>query len=176
MLFRSGTPQYANQKLYLWASVVSANTGYQVQLSQNIPTGAVVSSIIPVFKNALPSGSFIATLIRLLQSYQNVGLSYNNTTQAWQIILPQNLNLGAFSLTNQGNVAGTGLDSSWLLAFTYNGVNYNIAQRGLEYVFQSNRETRFYFDPDVKTFDSSTALTINDQITILKTKIGRAHV
>jgi hypothetical protein len=164
-----GTPQYPNQHTYLWASVVSANTGFQVQLSQNIPSGAVVSSVIPVFNNSLPTGSFIATLVRLLQSYQNIGLSYNNATQSWQIILPQNLNLGSFSLTNQGDTTGMGLDSSWLLAFTYNGVIYDIAQRGLEYVFQSARETRFYFDPDVKTFDSTTGLTINDQITVLKT-------
>jgi len=166
---QTGTPQYANQKTYLWASVVSANAGYQAQLSQNIPTGAVVASIIPVFKNALPTGAFVAQLVRLLQSYQNVGVGYNNSTQSWQIILPQNLNLGAFSLTNQGDTSGAGLDSSWMLAFTYNGINYNIAQRGLEYIFQSNRETRFYFDPDVKTFDSSTGLTINDQITVLQT-------
>jgi hypothetical protein len=165
---QAGTPQYTNQKTYLWASVVSANAGYQAQLSQNIPSGAVISSIIPVFKNALPTGAFIAQLVRLLQSYQNVGVGYNNSTQSWQIILPQNLNLGAFSLANQGDTSGGGLDSSWMLAFTYNGINYNIAQRGLEYVFQSNRETRFYFDPDVKTFDSSTGLTINDQITVLK--------
>ena len=172
-IIQTGTPSYANQKTYLWASVVSANPGFQVQLSQNIPTGSIVSSvetnIIPVFKNSLPTGAFIATLVRLLQSYQNVGLSYNNTKQAWQIILPQDLSLGEFSLANQGDVTGSGLDSSWLLAFTYNGVNYNIAQRGLEYVFQSTRQTRFYFDPDVRTFDSTTGLTINDQIVVLKT-------
>lgn len=168
-VIQTGTPQFPNQKTYLWASVVSANAGFQVQLSQNIPSSAVVESIIPVFKNALPTGSFIAQLVRLLQSYQNVGLSYNTDLQSWQIILPQDLNLGNFSLTNQGNTTGAGLDSSWLVAFTYNGINYNIAQRGVEYIFQSARETRFYYDPDSKTFDSTTGLTINDQITVLKT-------
>lgn len=166
---QTGTPQYPNQKTYLWASVVSANQGFQAQLSQNIPNGAVVSSIIPVFKNALPTGAFIAQVVRLLQSYQNIGLTYNVALQTWQIITQPNLNLGAFSLANQGDTTGAGLDSSWLLAFTYNGINYNIAQRGLEYIFQSVGETRFYFDPDVRTFDSSTGLTINDQISILKT-------
>jgi len=166
---QTGTPQFPNQKSYLWASVVSANAGFQAQLSQNIPNGAIVSSIIPVFKNALPTGAFIAQVVRLLQSYQNIGLTYNIAAQSWQIILQPNLNLGSFSLANQGDTSGTGLDSSWLLAFTYNGINYNIAQRGLEYVFQSKGETRFYFDPDVRTFDSSTGLTINDQVTVLKT-------
>jgi len=166
---QTGTATYPSEKNYIWASVVSSNSGYSVQLSQNIPTGAVADTVIPVFKNALPSGTFIAQVVRLLQSYQNIGLSYNSTKQAWQIILPQDLNLGAFSLTNQGDLTGSGLDSSWLVAFTYNGISYNIAHRGIEYVFQSAGETRFYFDPDVKTFDSKTGLTVNDQIRVLKT-------
>jgi len=166
---QTGTATYPGEHTYLWSSVVIANGGYSVQLSQNIPTGAVPDTIIPVFKNALPTGTFTTQVVRLLQSYQNIGLSYNNTKQAWQIILPQDLNLGAFSLTNQGDTTGSGLDSSWLVAFTYNGISYNIAHRGLEYVFQSTGETRFYFDPDVKTFDSKTGLTVNDQISVLKT-------
>jgi len=166
---QSGTATYPSEHNYLWASVVKANPGSTVQLSQNIPTGAVADTIIPVFKNALPTGTFIDQVVRLLQSYQNIGLSYNPTSKAWQIILPKDLNLGAFSLTHQGDTTGAGLDSSWLVAFTYNGVDYNIAHRGVEYVFQSAGETRFYFDPDVKTFDSKTGLTITDQISVLKT-------
>jgi len=166
---QSGTPVYASQKSYIWASVITSNPGYAVQLSRNIPTGAVVESIIPVYKNALGTGALIPQVVNLLQSYQNIGLTYNVSTQAWQIILPKDLNLGAFSLTNQGNNTGAGLDSSWLVAFTYNGISYNIAHRGLEYVFQSVGQTRFYFDPEVKTFDSVTGLTINDQVTVLKT-------
>lgn len=165
---QTGTPQYASQKTYLWASVAIANVGFQVQLSQNIPTGAIVQSIIPAFNNALPTGAFIASLVNLLQSYKNVGLSFNTST-GWQIIQSKDLNLGAFSTAHQGDTSGAGLDSSWLVAFTYNGISYNIAQRGLEYVFQSAGETVFYFDPDVKTYDSSSGLTITDQVVILPT-------
>jgi len=166
---QTGTPTYANEKTYIWSAVVTANVGSPVQLSQNLPTSAVLDTIIPVFKTALPGNSFVSQLVRLLQSYQNVGLSYNVSKQTWQIILPQDLNLGAFDLTYQGNTNGTGLDSSWLVAFTYNGISYNIAHRGLQYVFQSNNQTRFYFDPDVRTFDSKTGLTLTDQIRVLKT-------
>ena len=166
---QTGTPQYASQNTYLWVSVVMANSGQPVQLSQNIPSGAVLDTIIPVFKNDLPGTSFNSAVINLLQSYQNIGLSYNVATQSWQIIQPQDLNLGAFSLTNQGDTSGEGLDASWLLAFTYNGISYNLAHRGLQYVFQSAGETRFYFDPEVKVYDSKTGLTITDQIVVLKT-------
>jgi len=166
---RTGTPLYPGENQYLWAAVVSANAGYPLQLSQNVPTTAVLDTIIPLFKTSLPSATFITQLVHQLQSYQNIGLTYNVSTQSWQVILPQDLNLGAFSLTNQGDVTGTGLDSSWLLAFTYNGINYNLSHRGTQYVFQSLEETRFYFDPDVRTFDSKTGLTLTDQISVLKT-------
>ena len=165
---QTGTPVYTNETTYLWAAVVSANAGLPVQLSQNIPTEAILSSIIPVFKTSLPSTTFINQLARQLQSYQNIGLSYDVDTQSWQVILPQDLNLTAeFSTTR--DTTGNGLDSSWLVAFAYNGINYNLVYRGIQYVFQSAAETRFYFDPDVRTFDSKTGLTLTDQIKILKT-------
>ena len=165
---QTGTPVYPGETTYIWAAVVSANAGVPVQLSQNIPTNAVLSSIIPVFKTSLPSATFINQFARKLQSYQNIGLRYDIDTQAWQVILPQDLNLTAAFNTNR-DVTGTGSDSSWLVAFAYNGINYNLTYRGLQYVFQSAAETRFYFDPDVRTFDSKTGLTLTDQIKVLKT-------
>jgi hypothetical protein len=123
-----------------------------------------------VFKTSLPSATFVTQLVNQLQSYQNVALTYNTSTQSWQVILAKDLNItDNFSLTNQGDVTGTGADSSWLVAFTYNGINYNLSHRGVQYVFQSVAETRFYFDPDVRTFDSKTGLTLTDQINVLKT-------
>jgi len=166
---QSGTATYSSQKSYIWASVVSYNVNFPIKLSQNIPSGAVLDSIIPVFKTDLPGTVFVTEIVNLIKSYKNFGLSYNNATQAWQIILPQDLNLGAFSLTNQGDVTGTAQDSSWTVAFAYNGITYNIAHRGLQYVFESLGQTRFYFDNTVKVFDSKTALTVHDQINILKT-------
>lgn len=167
---QTGTPLYSGETTYLWAAVVSANAGVPVQISQNIPTNAVLDTIIPVFKTSLPSATFITQLVSQLQSYQNVGLTYNANTQSWQVILAKDLNItNTFSLTNQGDLTGTGADSSWLVAFTYNGINYNLSHRGTQYVFQSVAETRFYFDPDVRTFDSKTGLTLTDQINVLKT-------
>ena len=166
---QTGTALYPGESQYLWAAVVSANSGYPLKLSQNIPTTAVLDTIIPLFKTSLPSATFITQLVNQLQSYQNIGLTYNVSTQSWQVILPQDLSLGAFSLDHQGDVTSAGLDSSWLLAFTYNGINYNLSHRGTQYVVQSLGETRFYFDPDVRTFDSKTGLTLTDQINVLKT-------
>jgi hypothetical protein len=45
---------------------------------------------------------------------------------------------------------------------------YNVTIRGLDYIFESTKETKFYFDNTVKVFDPKTGLTVNDQIKVLK--------
>lgn len=168
-VIESGTPQGPNDKTYIWAGVLDIVNASTVTLSQNIPTGAVLSSILPVFKTKLTDTVLINTMINLIKSYKNFGLRYDVPTQTWKIIATADLNLGAFSLTYQGNTSGAGLDSSWLVAFTYNGSSYNLVNRSLEYIFESVAQTLFYFDPDVKVFDSRSGRTIIDQINILGT-------
>ena len=165
----TGTPVYEGERQYIYAAVVSANGGNLVRISQNLPSGAIVNQIIPVFKNDLVDTALTSQMVRLVQSYKNFGLRYDVSSQSWKIILPQDLDVTSeFSLANQGNTSGTGLDNSWIVAFTYNGISYNLAHRSLRYVFESQTQTRFYFDPKVKVYDSKTSLTLNDQIKVLK--------
>ena len=165
----AGTATYPGEHTYLYAAVSVANGGNNVTLTQNLPSGAVLSSIIPVFKTSLPNIAFTNTISNLIQSYKNFGLSYNVAAQSWQIILPQDLNLGTFSLTNQGDTSGAALDSSWVVAFAYNGTSYNMVSRNLQYVVESLEQTRFFYDSSAKVYDSKTGNTISDQIKILKT-------
>jgi hypothetical protein len=87
---------------------------------------------------------------------------------SWQIIESQNLGSGAFSLTNAGNTSGTGLDNSWFINLNYQNGEYTVVSRGIDYLFESERETRFYFDPDVRVYDSRTATTLIDSIKVLR--------
>jgi hypothetical protein len=80
-----------------------------------------------------------------------------------------NLGDGAFSLANAGSTASLGLDDSWFLKFNFANQAYTVISRGLQYFFQSTLETRFYFDPDVKVYDSRTATTRTDNIKVLRT-------
>ena len=165
----TGTPKYEHDRSYIYATVVNVTNSITIALSQNIPTGAQLDSIIPVFKNDFTNTAFVNSMINLIQSYKNFGIRYDIESQGWVIIAPEFLSLDSFSLARAGNTNIPNSDSSWIVAFTYNGVSYNLAHCKLEYVFESNAETRFYFDPDVKVFDSKTGLTVNDQITVLKT-------
>lgn len=161
----AGTPKYAGDRKYVYATVVSSDAGNIIRLNQNLPNGAIVDEIIPVFKNVLTDTQTKDQIVQLIQSYKNFGLRYDIATQSWKIVLPTNIDITSeFSLANQGIAA----DSSWILSLTYNGASYNLSYRSLEYVFESLSETRFHFDPRAKVYDSRTGSTVRDHIKILK--------
>jgi hypothetical protein len=144
-------------------------TGYgPVALSENVPSNAIASVVIPAWSNSFTS-SFVSTLISLISSYSEFGIRYDQSSRSWAIITAQNLNLtDEFSQTNQGSTTGMNLDSSWLLSFKLSGTVYTVNSRGLNYVFSSVNQTKFYFDNSVKIFDPVTGLTINDEVNVLK--------
>ena len=160
---QAGTASLVTDKQYIYASVDSTSSP-MLTVSQFIPTGAIVEYIIPVFKNDWPS-SLVSTLSSQILANKNFGVRYDIPTMTWTIINNINLSLGSFDLST----AGSNSDSSWFLAFTYNNGQYTITQRNLYYYIQSVLETRFYFDPKTKTYDSTTGLILKDHIKILRT-------
>jgi hypothetical protein len=168
-VIKTGTVTYAGDREYIFTTVVSTAAGNSIRLSHDLPTAALITEIIPAFKNTLTDVTLKDTMVQLIQSYKNFGLRYDVATQTWKIILPADLDVtSAFSLTNQGSVASTNVDASWIINFVYNGASYNFSHRSLEYIFESLAETRFHFDPRAKIYDSRTGLTIRDQIKLLK--------
>lgn len=168
---QTGTPTTEFQRTVLWASIIeydSPGVSSVATMSIVIPTGAIVSEVIPVFANDW-SESLINDIILQILSYKTFGLRYDIPTMSWKIVESQNLGTGDFSLTNAGSTAGTGLDNSWFLSLNFTNGEYLTTSKGLNYFFQSNRETRFYFDPDVRVYDSRTATTLIDSIKVLRT-------
>lgn len=164
-----GSVETEYQKTTLWASIISYDTpgSGEATLSIYIPTGAIVDIIIPV----LPidwSTTLTDTIKNNILSYKTFGIRYDLTTQAWVIISESNLSSGEFSLDYAGDTTNTGLDASWFLKFSYANQSYTVVSRGLNYLYQSTLETRFYFDPDVKVYDSKTATTRRDSIKVLR--------
>ncbi len=168
---QSGIPSTEFQRTVLWASIInydSPGLTSEATLSIVVPTGAIVSEIIPVFANDW-SETLINNIILQILSYKTFGLRYDIPSMSWQIVESQNLGSGDFSLTNAGSTAGTGLDNSWFISLSFANSEYVVVSRGLNYFFQSERETRFYFDPDVRVYDSRTATTLVDNIRVLRT-------
>ncbi len=169
-------PQNGQPYLYVTVTNLIGNgnqgvltTGYgPVSLSINLPTGAEAITVIPAFSNTF-TNSFKSRLIALISSYTEFGIRYDQATRNWAIIAAQDLNLNSeFSQAYEGSAIGQNLDASWLMSFTVNGPIYTVQFRGLSYVFESVRETKFYFDDRVKIFDPVTGYTVNDSVNVLK--------
>ena len=111
-----------------------------------------------------------------MQVYRSFGLRYstgqdgqgNSESVGWHIISSQNLGGDVYDASTAGDNTSSGADSSWLIKLIYDGNQYTVSYRGLDYIFESRIETKFYFDERVKVFDSKTGQTLNDQIKILK--------
>jgi hypothetical protein len=165
---------------YIWAEVVNVvddgtasgtgklSTGFgPITLSQVIPQDAILSQVIPKLTKTI-SSSVISSIIDLIFSNQAFGLRYDGASQSWKIIFQTNLSTaGAFSLGNQGDVTNLQKDSSWLILFNTNKEYYTITTRQSRYVFESDKQLNFYFDPDVNIYDTVSSSVIKDNIKIL---------
>jgi hypothetical protein len=179
MVISSSVPS-REQKTYIWTKVIQivgdgTNAGRgvlstgrgPVYLSEKIPTGAIASRIIPKFVSNL-SDTLENQITNLVFSNTNFGLRYDNVETSWKIINAANLNIiDDFSLGKTGDSTGSNLDSSWIVSFTKDVDRYVVKIRTLELIFSSIRKNRFYFDPNVKVYDSRTNKTIKDLIKVL---------
>ena len=175
----SGSPTLTGDRLYIHAGVADINDTV-ITLGEMIPDGAVIEEIIPQFNNTftdsgIAGGTSLSDSIRqYIQSYKTFGLRYYLNSSGygrWDIIEQSNLSTVTdtenFSLAYTGDTTGQGLDASWLIRVSYNGIDYKLEYRSLDYIFESNKETRFYFDNRVKVYDTKTGVTLRDQIKVL---------
>jgi hypothetical protein len=179
---KAGTAQYQGERNYIYAAVMAVNlTTRQLTLNAHLPDGAIASHVIPTQATDFVSDSkvnqytdpdSIATISRisnLIRSYQSFAIRYDLTIGTFRIITSTNINIGGmFDLDNAGDASGKALDASWLILATYNNNQFTVTNRGLSYVFESVGETTFYYDTNLKVYDSKLARTLHDQITVLK--------
>jgi hypothetical protein len=148
------------------AGILADGTG-PVILSNVIPNGAIPMEIIPRYTDVL-SYSFETELVNLCMSQRNFGLTINKTTRTWDIISDSNLDLiNSFSLDFQGNKTNASRDASWMIVFVWTGKQYNVRYRITDYIFESNKETSFFIDPDTINYDFTNNTVIKDQVSVL---------
>jgi len=176
----TSTTETAGLVKEIWAQVVSVeddgtafgtgllSSGFgPIVLNKEIPTGAILSGVIPAFNSTL-NLSTISTITDLIASNQPFGLSYNSVTQTWQIVFETNLNIiSPFSLSRQGDKSNTQSDASWLLLFTTDNVTYTVSTRKQRYVFESDKQLTFYFDSSKKIYDVTSNTVLKDTINVL---------
>ena len=177
--------QDSEQLDYIWSKVSRVigdgtnngrgvlNTGIgPIALNDQIPSGAIANRIIPKFVNDIPSILEIEIVNQIAEN-QNFGLRYDITTTTWKIVSGNNLNLtDAFSLGKAGDNTRNNLDASWIVSFVRKIDEYQIRVRGLDYIFGSSRQNRFYVDGSGKKIDRSTGKAIYDYVRILDINSG----
>lgn len=165
---------------YVWSRVVNviadgANSGQgllstgvgPVTLTSAIPTGAVLVEVIPNFEN-IWSYSLETTIVNLCMVYRNFGLSFDQTSRTWFVINDTDVDLRSdFSLLYQGDTTNQNRDSSWIISFEWTGKEYKVSYRNTNYIFESEAQTAFYFDPTSVNYDFVGDTVIKDKITVL---------
>ena len=171
-----------NGKTYLWTKVISVvGTGADNQAIEGTG-GIIISDKIP----ALLDSDLYSRLVRIIPplaqnvlddlkiqmidnafDYNEFGLRYDVDTRQWKIITNINLSKNNFSLGFAGDQSGQNLDSSWLMLFETNGEFYTITTRKLRYVFESDKEIKFYYDSTDTVYDNKTGKVIKDKISVL---------
>jgi hypothetical protein len=146
--------------------VLSSGAG-PIQFNDIVPTGAIASRIVPKFTTNLAL-ALETEMTNQMFSNLNFGLRYSPIDGEWKLITAGNLNLlSNFSLGKAGDVSNSSLDASWLIAFVKEADEYVVRIRGLDYVFGSIAQNRFYFDSKAKAYDSKTGKVVKDKINVL---------
>lgn len=146
--------------------ILSSGLG-AVQFSDVIPSEAIATRIVAKFVNNLPNG-IENEMINLMLANLNFGLRFSVSDSTWKLVATADLNLlNDFSLGKSGDITSQNLDSSWIIAFVKQADEYFVRIRGIEYVFGSLEENRFYYDSSQKTYNGKTGDVVKDQIKIL---------
>jgi hypothetical protein len=164
----------------LWSKVVAVtddgtaagkgvlSTGFgAITLNRAIPQGAIITQIIAPWRTVIESPT-ITTMIDLIFANKPFGLRYDPEVQQWRIVFELNLDAtNNFSLGKQGDQSNQQQDASWLVLFTTDNEFYTVTSRVQRYIFESDKQVRFYFDRSNKIYDSKTNLVIKDTVDIL---------
>lgn len=118
-----------------------------------IPSGAILTSIIPSFDNTL-SNQIIQECIIKMQLQQSFSLLFNNSLTIAQ---------DRWSIENYDT-------TGWFVNFLSLGNNrYNISYKSLAYYFGSVADTRFTFEQNKLVYDPFTGKILQDYVNVLPT-------
>jgi hypothetical protein len=142
-----------------------------ITASTILSTGDVPVSVISAFRTTLTStdpNNETSAVASALASHKAFGMRYDTVDCVWKIITADNLSSSdTFSLEFAGNTSSTNKDASWLVKVIWVGTGWRIYSRSLRYIFESVRQTRFYFENTKKIYDPATSTAQLDYISVL---------
>ena len=147
-----------------------------ISFSDEIPSGAIASRIVPIIVTDLPTDLEFEMTNQIVQNL-NFGLRFDQETASWNIITAANLDINSnFSTGKAGDITNSGLDASWIMAFIKEADRYVVRIRGINYVFGSVEQNRFYFDTNEKQYNDRLGNVVKDQIKVLGINSGNDFI
>lgn len=139
-----------------------------VTLNDIIPNNAVASAVYPPFTTIFDT-ELKTDIIDRIEAYEEFGLRFDEENSLWRVITGVNLSSDDdFSLDYAGDTSQNNLDASWWFKFTTDGSIYTVTYRGLNYIFESEQDNKFYFDKTDRVYDYITGKTVKDVVKVLK--------
>ncbi len=172
----SGDADHPGAVNYLWTKVISVSgdgttvgsTGLgPIVLNDIIPSNAILQEVRPKLANVI-TDAVKTQVVDQAFATNTFGLRYDVETRQWRIITEANLDsVSNFSTGKTGDSSNQNLDASWILYFKTDGERYDITYRTMRYVFESDKEIKFYYDSTDKIYDNKTGKIIKDKIEVL---------
>lgn len=150
-------------------TIIPSNGNGPIVLSENVRNNDILDEIILPFTTNFKE-TLVIELLNKINLNQNFGLRYDASTLDWQVISGDNLSGedSEFSLDNAGNTNSLNLDSSWFLRAEHSTTNWRFSVRGLDYIFESDKQIRFFHTTGESIFDPNTGLPVVDFIKLFK--------
>ena len=163
--------------------VTSSDTAGSIQLDKQITNGYKIRKILPNFRTALSTVEK-ETIRTQMQAGVNFGIGYHYRdpglkAEGWYVIADDYIDTtNDFSVSYNSKFPpgyqALASDTSWLVyakyipaASTATSPKYEFTIRGLDYVFESKEEVRFFYVSDYKNIDSTTGKAVQDTIELL---------
>lgn len=181
-----------NSNNFVWSQVTSIeNSGAlisslntadgPIEISDNIPNNWRITDVVVSLRTTLTSSETTAVVDQLetaVTSNRNTfGMGYDPESDSWYVIDHSELDRTSAEFDPVRPVLSTDSDSSWLLRFTYvpvSGDTYRFAVeiRGLDYIFESQQDLRFYSVNSNPVVDEDTGIARQDviELTTINTK------
>jgi hypothetical protein len=149
---------------YFWTGVLNViGDGYNnglgdfsngtgpVVLNSYVPPGAILTQVIPVFQNTLPT-LIQRECITRMELNQSFSLLFDNSLS----IVQDRWSVNPYDATG------------WFVNFNCTGLNsYTVAYRSLRYYFGSVTDTRFWFETGKLVYDPFTGKILSDFVKML---------
>jgi hypothetical protein len=154
----------SNENTYIWSTVLSvvgdgsnngtgsfANGAGPIKVNGYVPSGVILTQIIPVFDNSLSTNLIQECLIKM-ELQQDFSLIFNNSL----LVTEERWSISSFN------------DSNYFVKFESTGANtYTITYKSLTYYFGSVADTRFTYSPNELVYDPFSGKIIQDFINVL---------